>query len=228
MDRAGLVGDDGPTHHGVFDIAYLRCLPSIVLMAPRDEAMLADMLHTALRYDDGPVALRYPRGEGLGVDIPAQPRVIAIGTGEILRAGGAAGPGGARVALVGYGTGVNKAIEAADLLAERDIPVTVADARFAKPIDAGLMAQLAAEHDLLVTVEEGVLAGGFGTAVWEALNDAGAVGGQARIMRVGLPDRYVTHGKPALLHEEVGFTGQRIAERVEAAITDRRSQPVEA
>jgi 1-deoxy-D-xylulose-5-phosphate synthase len=228
MDRAGLVGDDGPTHHGVFDIAYLRCLPNIVLMAPRDEALLVDMLHTALRYDDGPVALRYPRGEGLGVDISGQPRLIPIGTGEILRAGGAAGPGGARVALVGYGSGVNKAIEAADLLAERDIPVTVADARFAKPIDAGLMAQLAAEHDLLVTVEEGVLAGGFGTAVWEALNDAGAVGGQARIMRVGLPDRYVTHGKPALLHEEVGFTGQRIAERVEAAITDRRSHPVEA
>jgi 1-deoxy-D-xylulose-5-phosphate synthase len=228
MDRAGLVGDDGPTHHGVFDIAYLRCLPNIVLMAPRDEAMLADMLHTALRYDDGPVALRYPRGEGRGVDISGQPHLIAIGTGEILREGGAGGPAGARVALVGYGTGVNKAMEAADLLAEHDIPVTVADARFAKPIDAGLMAQLAAEHDLLVTVEEGVLAGGFGTAVWEGLNDAGTVGGQARIMRVGLPDRYVTHGKPALLHEEVGFTGQRIAERVEAAITDRRSQPVEA
>ena len=100
--------------------------------------------------------------------------------------------------------------------------VTVADARFAKPIDAGLMAQLAAEHDLLVTVEEGVLAGGFGTAVWETLNETGIAGaGGVRIMRVGLPDRYVTHGKPALLHEEVGFTGKRIAERIEAAILDR-------
>jgi 1-deoxy-D-xylulose-5-phosphate synthase len=226
MDRAGLVGDDGPTHHGAFDIAYLRCLPNIVLMAPRDEALLVHMLHTALCYDDGPIALRYPRGEGFGVALPAEPRVLAIGTGEILREGGAAGPVGARVALIGYGSGVGKAIEAAELLAGDEIAVTVADARFAKPIDAGLMAQLAAEHDLLVTVEEGVLAGGFGSAVWETLNEAGAA--PPRILRVGLPDRYVTHGKPALLHKEVGFTGERIAERIRAAITDRRSAVIEA
>ncbi len=221
MDRAGLVGDDGPTHHGAFDIAYLRCLPNIVLMAPRDEALLVHMLHTALRYDEGPIALRYPRGEGLGVPLPAKPHALGIGTGEILREGGAAGPLGRRVALIGYGSGVGKAIEAADLLAGEEIAVTVVDARFAKPIDAGLMAQLAAEHDLLVTVEEGVLAGGFGSAVWEVLNEAGTA--PPRILRVGLPDRYVTHGKPALLHAEVGFTGERIAERVRAAIGDRRS-----
>jgi 1-deoxy-D-xylulose-5-phosphate synthase len=226
MDRAGLVGDDGPTHHGAFDIAYLRCLPNIVLMAPRDEALLVHMLHTALCYDDGPIALRYPRGEGVGVSLPAEPRAIAIGTGEIVREGGAAGPVGRRVALIGYGSGVGKASEAAELLADEEISVTVADARFAKPIDAGLMAQLAAEHDLLVTVEEGVIAGGFGSAVWEALNEAGSA--PPRILRVGLPDRYVTHGKPALLHEEVGFTGERIAERVRAAIGDRRSAAVEA
>ena len=116
------------------------------------------------------------------------------------------------MALIGYGSGVGKALEAAAELAGDEIAVTVADARFAKPIDAGLMAQLAAEHDLLVTVEEGVLAGGFGTAVWETLNETGTT--IPRILRVGLPDRYVTHGKPALLHEEVGFTGKRIAERV--------------
>ncbi len=226
MDRAGLVGDDGPTHHGAFDIAYLRCLPNIVLMAPRDEAMLAHMLHTALRYDDGPIALRYPRGEGTGIELPQVPRAIQIGTGEILREGGAAAPMGARVALVGYGTGVGKALAAADELAGEGIAVTVADARFAKPIDAGLMAQLAAEHDLLVTVEEGVLAGGFGSAVWETLNEAGMA--PPRILRVGLPDRYVTHGKPALLHEEVGFTGKRIAERVRTAISDRHSAVVES
>ncbi len=225
MDRAGLVGDDGPTHHGAFDIAYLRCLPNIVLMAPRDEALLIDMLHTALIYDDGPIALRYPRGEGLGVELPQQPRALKIGTGEILREGGAAEGAGARVALIGYGTGVAKALGAAELLAAHEIGVTVADARFAKPIDAGLMAQLAAEHDLLVTVEEGVLAGGFGSAVWESLSDTGAA---PRILRVGLPDRYVTHGKPALLHEEVGFTPERIAERIEAAISDRRSSAVGA
>ena len=169
MDRAGLVGDDGPTHHGAFDIAYLRRLPNIVLMAPRDEAMLVHMLHTALTYDDGPVALRYPRGEAVGVALPDAPRAIAIGTGEILRAGAAA-----RSRSLGYGTGVGKALEAADLLREHGIEVTVADARFAKPLDAGLVAQLMAEHELLVTVEEGVLAGGFGSAVWETLSDAGA------------------------------------------------------
>ncbi len=229
MDRAGLVGDDGPTHHGAFDIAYLRCLPNIVLMAPRDEAMLAHMLHTALRYDDGPIALRYPRGEGTGVELPAAPRTIQIGTGEILiepHPPGAAAPMGRRVALIGYGSGVGKALAAARELAGEGIAATVADARFAKPIDAGLMAQLAAEHDLLVTVEEGVLAGGFGSAVWETLNEAGAA--PPRILRVGLPDRYVTHGKPALLHEEVGFTGERIAERVRGAIGDRQSAVVES
>jgi 1-deoxy-D-xylulose-5-phosphate synthase len=220
MDRAGLVGDDGPTHHGAFDIAYLRCLPNIVLMAPRDEAMLVHMLRTALAYDDGPIALRYPRGEGIGVSLPSQARAIPIGRGEILREGGAGQAAGRRVALIGYGTGATKALAAAELLAAEDTSVTVVDARFAKPIDAGLMAQLAAEHDLLVTVEEGVLAGGFGSAVWETLNEAGAT---PRILRVGLPDRYVTHGKPALLHEEVGFTPERIAERVTAAISDRQA-----
>jgi 1-deoxy-D-xylulose-5-phosphate synthase len=216
MDRAGLVGDDGPTHHGAFDIAYLRCLPNIVLMAPRDEAMLVHMLHTAVRYDGGPIALRYPRGSGVGVPLPARAEAIEIGTGEILREAGE--QGGSRVAMLGYGTGVGKALEAAALLAEHGIEATVADARFAKPIDAGLAAQLAAEHDLLVTVEEGVLAGGFGSAVWETLSDSG-IG--ARIMRVGLPDRYVTHGAPKLLHEEVGFTGERIAERILAAVGER-------
>jgi 1-deoxy-D-xylulose-5-phosphate synthase len=218
MDRAGLVGDDGPTHHGVFDIAYLRCLPNIVLMAPRDEAMLVHMLHTALCYDDGPIALRYPRGEGVGVELPAVPQVLEIGTGEILREASTEARGATRVALLGYGLGVAKALQAADILAERGISVTVADARFAKPIDAGLAAQLAAEHELLVTVEDGVLTGGFGSAVWETLSDAGIV---SRIMRVGLPDRYVTHGAPKLLQEEVGLTGERIAERIEAAVAER-------
>src|SRR5204862_2325381 len=200
MDRAGLVGDDGPTHHGVFDIAYLRCLPNMVLMAPRDEAMLVHMLRTAVLHDDGPIALRYPRGEGIGVALPDAARPIEIGSGEILREG-------ERVAVVGYGTGVQKGLEAADLLAESGMRVTVADARFAKPLDAGLLAQLAAEHDLVVTVEEGVLMGGFGSAVWESLSEGGLT---PRILRVGLPDRYVTHGAPKLLHEEVGYTPERI------------------
>jgi len=212
MDRAGLVGDDGPTHHGVFDIAYLRCLPNITLMAPRDEALLVNMLHTALRHETGPVAIRYPRGVGVGVALPSVPELLEIGTGEILREG-------ERVAIVGYGSGVGKALGAADVLAEGGLDATVADARFAKPLDTGLLAQLAAEHDLLVTVEEGVLSGGFGTGVWEALSDGGLA---PRILRVGLPDRYVTHGAPELLHAEVGYTAERIAERIQAAVLQPR------
>jgi 1-deoxy-D-xylulose-5-phosphate synthase len=220
MDRAGLVGDDGPTHHGAFDIAYLRALPNMVLMAPRDEAMLADMLHTAIGHEAGPVAIRYPRGEAVGVPIPEQPQRLEIGTGEVLREAGAHAAGGSGVAIVGYGTGVQKGLEAAELLAEGGIDVTVADARFAKPLDRALLERLAAEHELLVTVEEGVLSGGFGSAVWEALSEDGAA---PRILRIGLPDRYVTHGAPALLHAEVGYTGRAIAERIEAAVLDPRS-----
>ncbi|CAB4876465.1 unannotated protein [freshwater metagenome] len=208
MDRAGLVGDDGPTHHGVFDIAYLRPLPNLTLMAPRDEAMLVHMLHTALAIN-GPVGLRYPRGEGLGVALPASPQEIEVGTGEVLREGTAA-------ALLAYGSGVAKALEAAEILASRGIDVTVADARFAKPLDGALIAQLCAEHELLVTVEEGVLQGGFGSAVLEHVSDHGIAA--PPIQRIGLPDRFVTHGAPKLLHEEVGFTGPAIAQRVSVAL----------
>jgi 1-deoxy-D-xylulose-5-phosphate synthase len=181
-------------------------------MAPRDEALLVHMLHTALRHDGGPVGIRYPRGEAAGVALPSVPEVLEIGTGEILREG-------ERVALVGYGSGVGKALGAAELLAGSGLDVTVADARFAKPLDTGLLAQLAAEHDLLVTVEEGVLTGGFGTGVWEALSEGGLA---PRILRVGLPDRYVTHGAPKLLHDEVGYTAERIAERIHAAVLQPR------
>jgi 1-deoxy-D-xylulose-5-phosphate synthase len=223
MDRAGLVGDDGPTHHGAFDISYLRCLPNIVLMAPRDEAMLKRMLRTSIDHD-GPVGLRYPRGEGTGVELPEHAEPIQVGTGEILsEADLEPTEPGRRVALIGYGSGVGKSIEAAEILRGNGIAVTVADARFAKPIDVALIAQLAAEHDLLVTVEEGVLAGGFGSAVWESLNETGNP--IPRIMRVGLPDRYVTHGKPALLHEEIGYTGEKIAARVTAALDGEPVRP---
>jgi len=213
MDRAGLVGDDGPTHHGAFDISYLRCLPHMVLMAPRDEALLVHMLHTALRYEDGPVALRYPRGEGVGVALPRRPEALEIGRGELLREGD-------RVALLGYGYGVSVALGAADELgAEHGVEPTVADARFAKPLDADLVERLAAEHELLVTIEENVLAGGFGSAVLEHLADRDRLGG-TRVLRIGLPDRYVTHGKPALLREEVGLTPEAVAQRVAQAVLE--------
>jgi 1-deoxy-D-xylulose-5-phosphate synthase len=209
MDRAGLVGDDGPTHHGVFDIAYMRPLPNMTLMAPRDEAQLVHMLHTAIAHESGPVALRYPRGEGVGTPLPDKPQLLEIGTGEILREGRS-------VALLGYGHGVSMALDAADILADAGIEVTVADARFAKPLDAALLAQLAAEHDLLVTIEDGVLTGGFGTGVWEHSNEAGIP--TPRMLRIGLPDRFVTHGKPGLLYEEVGLTGAQIADRIASLI----------
>jgi len=213
MDRAGLVGDDGPTHHGAFDISYMRCLPNLVQMAPRDEAMLVHMLHTAVSYDDGPIALRYPRGEGEGIPLPHRPEAIEIGRGELLREG-------ERVALLGYGYGVAVALGAADLLAnEHGVDPTVADARFAKPLDGELLERLAAEHDLIVTVEENVLAGGFGSGVLEQLADNDLLGA-TRVLRVGLPDRFVTHGKPALLREEVGLTPQAVADRVAQAVLE--------
>jgi 1-deoxy-D-xylulose-5-phosphate synthase len=216
MDRAGLVGDDGPTHHGAFDVSYFRALPNVVVMAPRDEAMLIHMLRTALAHDEGPVAFRYPRGTAEGVPLPDRAREIPIGTGEVLREG-------ERVALLGYGYGVRVALDAAAILAEHDLSVTVADGRFAKPLDERLIERLGADHELVVTIEENVLAGGFGSGVLEHLEDAFADSGhdRARVLRVGLPDRYVTHGKPALLREEVGLTGPAVAERVTAALAAR-------
>jgi 1-deoxy-D-xylulose-5-phosphate synthase len=212
MDRAGLVGDDGPTHHGAFDVSYFRPLPNVVVMAPRDEAMLVHMLRTAVEHE-GPAALRYPRGAGEGVELPGEGRAIPIGSGEVLAAG-------ERVALLGYGYGVTVAREAAAILAKHGLEATVADGRFAKPIDGELAERLAREHELVVTIEENVLPGGFGAAVLEHLEDAfaEAPGERARVLRIGLPDAYVTHGKPALLRAEVGLTGESVADRVLASL----------
>jgi 1-deoxy-D-xylulose-5-phosphate synthase len=218
MDRAGLVGDDGPTHHGAFDVSYFRPIPNVVVMAPRDEAMLIHMLHTAIAHE-GPTALRYPRGVGEGAELPSRPQLIPIGSGEVLAAG-------ERVALLGYGYGVAVALEAAAILADHGLRATIADARFAKPLDGELAERLAREHDLVVTIEENVLPGGFGAAVLEHLEDTFGKrpGERARVLRVGLPDRYVTHGKPALLRAETGLTGEAVAERVLAALPS--AQPI--
>jgi 1-deoxy-D-xylulose-5-phosphate synthase len=217
MDRAGLVGDDGPTHHGFIDVSYFRQVPNVVVMAPRDEAMLVHMLRTALAYDDGPIAFRYPRGAAEGAPMPEVPEEIEIGKGELLLPG-------ERVALLGYGHGVQVGLRAAEILRATGLEPTVADGRFAKPLDVELIEKLAAEHDLLVTIEENVLSGGFGSGVLEHVEDAFADGSErARVLRVGLPDRYVTHGKPALLREEVGFTGEAVAERVLTALGSRET-----
>ena len=206
IDRGGLVGDDGPTHHGAFDIAYLRSIPGLTIMAPMDEAELVAMLHTALRID-GPVAIRYPRGVGLGVEIPARPEPIEVGRGQVLESG-------ERVALVGYGFGAVLASEAAGLVAEGlGTRPTVVNARFCKPIDAALMRQLAERHELIVTIEDHARTGGFGGAVLECLDDA-----PVRVMRVGIPDRFIDHGKREILLEDAGLTAPQIAARTIRAL----------
>jgi 1-deoxy-D-xylulose-5-phosphate synthase len=202
IDRGGLVGDDGPTHHGAFDIAYLRSIPGLTIMAPMDEAELVTMLHTALRLD-GPVAIRYPRGSGLGVPIPARPEPMEIGRGQVLEPG-------ERVALVGYGYGAVLAAETADLVAEGlGVRPTVVNARFCKPIDAVLMRQLAERHELLVTIEDHAQAGGFGSAVLECIEEA-----PVPVLRIGIPDRFIDHGKREILLEDAGLTPTQIAARV--------------
>ena len=215
MDRAGLVGDDGPTHHGVFDIAYLRCLPNIVLMAPRDEAMLVHMLRTALHARRRPdrAALPARRGRRRRAARRAARRRDRHAARSCARASGwrssATAPAWGR------------ALEAADLLAERGLDVTVADARFAKPIDAGLMAQLAAEHDLLVTVEEGVLAGGFGSAVWETPR-RGRRSRRASCASA-CPTATSPTASPRCCTRRSASPAERIAERIEAAVMEPRS-----
>jgi 1-deoxy-D-xylulose-5-phosphate synthase len=161
MDRAGIAGPDGPTHHGLLDIAYLRAMPNIILMAPKDEAELRDMLLTAIEHN-GPAALRYPRGNGIGVPIDHEPQLLEVGRGEILRDSG-------EVAIVAYGSMVHPSLQAAEHLAADGIEATVVNARFVKPLDAGLLLALARTKRLIVTVEEAYLAGGFGSAVMELL-----------------------------------------------------------
>ena len=208
IDRGGLVGDDGPTHHGCFDLAYLRSIPGLTVMAPMDEAELVHMLHTALRID-GPVAFRYPRGAGTGVAIPERPQPVEIGKGVVLEAGEG-------VALVGYGYGATLATQAADLVAEGlGARPTVVNARFCKPLDGTLMRQLADRHELLVTIEDHAEMAGFGSAVLEVLEDT-----SARVLRLGLPDRFVEHGKRELLLNDVGLTPERVAARTIRALRE--------
>ena len=205
IDRGGLVGDDGPTHHGVFDIAYLRPIPGMVLMAPMDEAELVHMLHTALAID-GPSAIRYPRGAGTGVALPARPEALEVGRGEVLAEG-------SRVALVGYGYGVQVALDAAGIVSEAlGVRPTVVNARFAKPLDVELLEDLARTHEVVVTIEDHVLEGGFGSAVREAIGGIGA-----HLVHVGIPDRFIQHGRRDLLLAEAGVTPSAAAQAALAA-----------
>jgi 1-deoxy-D-xylulose-5-phosphate synthase len=209
LDRAGLVGADGATHHGVFDLSYLRMIPNMVVMAPRNEDELLDMTLTGLEHTDGPIAMRYPRGAGKGVTPGRTPRALPIGKGEILRRG-------QRIALIGIGRMVGEMEKIADLLeAELGHPVTVADARFVKPLDEAMLLELAATHDFLFTAEDNVLAGGFGSAVNEALIRLRA---SKTAQFFGLPDHFIEQGTPEELCREVGLLPAQIAQDILAAI----------
>jgi 1-deoxy-D-xylulose-5-phosphate synthase len=201
MDRAGIVGADGPTHHGLLDIAYLRGYPNIVLMSPKDEAEMRDMLLTAIEHP-APAAIRYPRGNGVGVDISEAPKMLEIGKAEILRDGG-------EIAILAYGSMVYPSVEAARNLEKDGIETTVVNARFVKPLDSELILALAQSKRLIITVEEAYLAGGFGSAVMELLEENGMLD-SVRLVRMGVPDRIVTHGDPKLLLAKYGLDADGI------------------
>ena len=210
IDRAGLVGADGPTHAGAFDLAYLTCLPNMVVMAPSDEAELIDAVATAVAHDKGPIAFRYPRGEGTGVGMPEKGTAWEIGKGRILQRGN-------NVALLSLGTRLTEACFAAERLAEIGLSVTIADARFAKPLDCDLLHDLAATHDLLVTIEEGS-SGGFGAAVLHELSDKGYLDGPLKIRTMRLPDSFIEQDTPQQMIREAGLDADAIVQTVLAAI----------
>ncbi|MCM0082523.1 1-deoxy-D-xylulose-5-phosphate synthase [Geomonas sp. Red32] len=208
LDRAGLVGDDGPTHHGAFDISYLRHLPELTVMAPKDENELQHMLKTAV-YLGRPVSLRYPRGAGYGVEMDKEIKELEIGKGEVLVEG-------SDVTLVAIGSTVYPALEAAKLLREKGISAGVVNARFIKPLDTALILGEATKTGCIVTVEENSLQGGFGSAILEAVYDSGL--SSIRVKRLGIPDHFVEHGSQAELRRDLGIDGAGIAESTEAFV----------
>ncbi|BFL64754.1 1-deoxy-D-xylulose 5-phosphate synthase [Roseomonas mucosa] len=211
MDRAGLVGADGATHAGSFDIAYLGCLPNMVLMAPADEVELVHMTATAAAHDAGPIAFRYPRGEGTGLAaLPQRGEILPIGKGRILREGTA-------VALLSYGTRLAECLKAADELAAQGLSCTVADARFAKPLDTALVEQLARHHGVLVTIEEGSV-GGFGSFVAQHLAWKGLLDGGLRFRPMVLPDRYIDHNNPRKQYDEAALNAAHVVATVQSAL----------
>ena len=219
MDRAGLVGADGPTHAGSFDLAYLGCLPGFVVMAAADEAELVHMVATAAAYDEGPIAFRYPRGEGVGTDMPEEGVPLAIGRGRIVKEGD-------RVALLSLGTRLAEALKAAEELETRGLSTTVADARFAKPLDEDLVLRLAREHEVLITVEEGSI-GGFGAHVLQLLAERGALDQGLKVRTMVLPDVYLDQDKPERMYAKAGLDCGGIVAKVFEAL-GREAKPRKA
>lgn len=204
MDRGGLAGADGPTHHGAFDLSYLRLIPNMVIMAPMNEQELRDMLYTAIKYDNGPIALRYPRGNATGMPMRKEFKQLEIGKGEVIREG-------SDIAMLGIGVMTNHALKAAKLLEEQGISPLVANMRFVKPLDTELIDTIAERFERIVTIEENTIKGGFGSAVIEYLQEKGYGN---KVCVIGLPDRFIDHGSPAELHKEVGLDPESIAKRV--------------
>jgi 1-deoxy-D-xylulose-5-phosphate synthase len=202
LDRGGLVGADGPTHHGVFDFAYMRSIPNIVIMAPKDENELQHMLKTAVDHP-GPISLRYPRGEGWGVEMDRDLRSLEIGKGELLRSGG-------NLAIVAVGHTVWPALKAAEDLAPLGIDATVVNARFVKPLDKDLLRDILRQVPNLITVEDHAIAGGFGSAILEFLAEEGLAG--VRVRRLGVPDRFIPHGTQDELRKMCGFDSESITQ----------------
>ncbi len=210
IDRAGLVGQDGATHAGSYDVSYLSCLPGMVVMAAADEAELVHMVATAVAIDDGPCAFRYPRGEGVGVDLPEHGVALEIGKGRIVREG-------SKVALLSLGARLQECLKAADDLTSLGLSATVADARFAKPLDEALVRRLVNNHEILITIEEGAI-GGFGTQVLHFLARANLIGAGCRVRTMFLPDRFVAHASPKEQYDEAGLTARHIVAEVMAAL----------
>jgi 1-deoxy-D-xylulose-5-phosphate synthase len=210
IDRAGLVGADGPTHAGAFDIAYLGCLPGFVVMAAADEAELVHMVATAVAIDDRPCAFRYPRGEGVGVELPAEGVPLEIGRGRIVREGHT-------VALLSFGTRLAQCLKAADELAAHGLSTTVADARFAKPLDTDLILRLARHHEVLITIEEGSV-GGFGSHVLQTLAEHGLLDRGLKVRSMVLPDIFIDHDAPDRMYAVAGLNAVDIAAKAMTAL----------
>ncbi len=210
MDRAGLVGADGPTHAGSFDIAYLGCLPNFVLMAPSDEAELVHMVATAVAIDDRPSALRYPRGEGRGVPMPEEGKPLEIGKGRIVREGN-------KVAILSFGARLGECLKAADELSAHGLSTTVADARFAKPLDVDLLLRLAREHEVLLTIEEGSV-GGFSSFVLQTLAEQGVLDRGIKVRPMVLPDIFIDHDSPNAMYAQAGLDAKGIVAKAFEAL----------
>jgi 1-deoxy-D-xylulose-5-phosphate synthase len=206
LDRAGLVGADGPTHHGSFDLTYLRLIPNMVIMSPKDESELRDMLYTAIMYKDGPVAIRYPRGNALGVKLINGFKELPIGIGEILREG-------ADIALLAVGNMVEYSNIAADKLEEEGIHASIFNMRFVKPLDTKLLDEIHNSFDKIITLEENTIVGGFGSGVLEYFNEKNY---KNNILRLGIPDKFIDHGTQLQLHKEVGLDPDSIFEKVKS------------